>query len=551
MVALVLIAVATSVVQLTGPGIQGRFVDTVLASGTPAVLAALGAGYIGVAALSALGRIAVQWVGGRLAWRAGNALRQDLLAHCLDQDLSFYDTHSPGELIERIDSDVERLSRFLSELLVMLLLNSLLVIGIGVMLTTVDWRIGAGFALLLVVALFLVRRLVGVAVTALAEVSARSAEVSGFVEERLRALEDLVPNGGVPGVMTGLNDRSDALTRAASRAARHQIKWPALIQHVNTVALVGGLAAAVWLYSRGAIGVGDAYAVMAYLMLMRVPLMVIAGQLNEFDAAMAATRRSRELLAIRPRMSYGTTTLPAGALTVDLEDVHFGYTGRPVLRDVSLAVPAGHRLALVGSTGGGKTTLARLVARVLDPDAGTVRIGGVDARSVDRESLRRAVGYVTQDVRVLAASVRDNVTLYAAAPDQAVLTALEAVGLTGWLDSLPHGLDTRLGVDAGLSAGQEQLLSIARLLLRDPGLVILDEATARLGPEDRAAVASAVETLSRGRTVVVIAHRLDTVADCDSVAVVESGRITERGEYRRLADGDSRLAALIAAGEAL
>ncbi|GLZ79862.1 ABC transporter ATP-binding protein [Actinorhabdospora filicis] len=545
--AVAVLLLAQTAAGLAGPGLLGSFVDAVAGGAAPVSTGSL-------LALVVLGgtaaTVAAEAAGGRLAWRATNALREDLLRHCLDADLDFHARHSPGELISRIDGDTGKLAGLASRLILLVAVNALLLTGVCAMVWLIDWRVGLGCALLFASGLAMVRRTIGAAVTVTAEAARLAAGIGGYVEEHVRGAEDVTANGATAHVLRGLVIRGRELYRARRLSALTQVRWPRAAQHMAWIGTVGGLAAAVVLHRAGAISLGEVYAVLAYLTLTRMPLMIVAGQMSQVDEALAAIRRCRELLAERPSIAPGTTPLPSGALSVELDAVDFAYADAPVLRGLSLSVPAGSTLALVGVSGGGKTTIARLVTRALLPGAGAVRLGGVDTREAEPESLRASIGYVTQEVRVMALPVRDNLTLFD--PDVAdadVVAALEEVGLGGWLAALPDGLDTVLGAAAGLSAGEEQLLAAARVLLRDPGLVVLDEASSRIAPGDRAAVAAAMDRLTAGRTAIVIAHRLDTVAGADEVAVIADGRVAERGSFADLAaTGGSLLAHALEAG---
>lgn len=245
--------------------------------------------------------------------------------------------------------------------------------------------------------------------------------------------------------------------------------------------------------------------------------------------------------------------LPEGPLSVAIEDLHFAYaSGEPVLRGIDLALPAGASLGLLGRTGSGKTTLTRLLFRLADPDRGSLRLGGIELRRASEASRRRRVALVTQEVQLFHASVRDNLCLFRRDfADAELRAAVEAVGLGPWLAGLPGGLDTVLASGgSGLSAGQAQLLALARLLLGEPGLVVLDEASARLDPATEAALDRALARALAGRTAIVIAHRLATLRRVDAIAILENGRVVEQGARAALAaDPASRFARLLAAGQ--
>jgi ATP-binding cassette subfamily B protein len=246
--------------------------------------------------------------------------------------------------------------------------------------------------------------------------------------------------------------------------------------------------------------------------------------MQQFQQAGAGLSRARQLLDVPVRMLDGTRDLPTGAPRVEFDSVWFGYVAdEPILRDFSLRLEPGEVLGVLGRTGIGKSTLARLLLRLYDPQAGAVRLAGCDLRSVRLTSLRQHVALVTQEVQLFHASVRDNLSLFdPRVPDQRMLDVIERVGLHEWLARQPRGLDSRLAPGgSGLSAGEAQLLAFARVFLREPGLVILDEASSRLDPATERLIEHAIDELLRDRTAIVIAHRLATIQRADRLLTLE------------------------------
>jgi ATP-binding cassette subfamily B protein len=282
------------------------------------------------------------------------------------------------------------------------------------------------------------------------------------------------------------------------------------------------------------------------------PIDQINRQLQDLQQAGAGMTRVRRLLGVRRRMTDGPRDdMPPGALSVSFDGVWFAYDDEPVLRDVTFHLAPGETLGILGRTGSGKTTISRLLFRLYDPTRGAVEVGGIDPRSRTIESYRSRIDMVTQDIHLFHASVRDNLTLFdRSIPDPVILQVLCDLGLDDWYSSLPAGLDSVLpSGGGGLSAGEAQLLAFARVFLRDPGVVILDEASSRLDPATEAKIEHAVDRLLQGRTGIIIAHRLSTIRRVDRVLILDEGHVVEEGVRSALeSDLDSRLSGLLRRG---
>jgi ATP-binding cassette subfamily B protein len=287
--------------------------------------------------------------------------------------------------------------------------------------------------------------------------------------------------------------------------------------------------------------------------MLETPLWMLTHQVESFQTIGACVERLTELRAVQPTVGDGSgVSLPAGALGLRFDDVSFSYEEHePVLHKLSFELQPGILLGLLGRTGSGKSTLARLVLRLYDPQVGAISLDGSNIKQHRLGALRQRVGMVTQDVQLFRASVRDNLTFFdRSISDEQIHAAIRALELEDWYRSLPHGLDTVL--EAGgqsLSAGEAQLLAFTRIFLRDPGLVILDEASSRLDPATEGRIERAVARLLQDRTAIIIAHRLSTVARVDQIMILEGGRLDELGARQALAgDPGSRFYQLLQTG---
>jgi ABC-type multidrug transport system fused ATPase/permease subunit len=552
--ALVGVLVVASLLPLAGPILIGRVVDDALAGEPLGDLTLLAVAYLGITAAAEVLRLGVTWWSVDVAWSAGNRLRERLADHALRLDLAWHGRHPPGELISRIDGDTEALSMFGANVVIEVLGNLVLVVGVAVVAIAIDWRAGLVVTLGAAVAVGVMAALRHTAVAANEQEREATGRMYADLEERLGGLEDLRANGGGAYAVHRLHEASATVWRATRRGwGTSQVVYAAS-SSAFAVGSVATLAVGAWLERRGAVSIGAVLALFRYSQMIRTPLERMGEQLPELQRALAGTSRAARLLAEEPTIvdppPDRARTLPAGPLTVDLDDVELAYDGEaPALRGIDLHLDAGTTLGVVGRSGSGKTSLGRLLLRFWDPTGGAVRLGGIDLRDVPARDLRHRVGVVTQDVELLRASVRDNLTVLGSvrATDERLRAVLADVGLDRWLASLPAGLDTVVGDGgAGLSAGEGQLLAFARAFLADPGLVVLDEASSRLDPVTEGAVTHATEALLAGRTAVVIAHRLSTLDRVDRIAVVDGGRVVEHGGRGALAaDPTSRFAALL------
>ena len=291
--------------------------------------------------------------------------------------------------------------------------------------------------------------------------------------------------------------------------------------------------------------------VIHYTAMLRHPLDQISRQLNDLQRATAGLKRIEALQRTTSHIQDGTETLPdSGAISIEFDEVTFNYNeGEPVLKKISFDLAPGKVLGLLGRTGSGKTTMTRLLFRLYEPNIGEIRLDGMPLKTVQLDSLRQHVGVVTQDVQLFYATVRDNITLFnSEITDAQILAVIEDLGLSAWYESLPDGLDTVIA-SGGLSAGEAQLLAFARVFLKDPGIIILDEPSSRLDPATEQQIDHAVQKLLHNRTGIIIAHRLGTVERVNEIMILEDGEVQEHGERNHLVrDPNSRFAQLLKTG---
>ena len=540
--------------QLLNPQIIRHFIDLTQTTAELRLLMNAAGAFILIAIGQQTLETVATYVSELVSWTSTNSLRTKLVRHCLGLDMSFHNDHTPGEMIERVDGDVNALGNFLSRFIVQILGNVLLMFGILAMLFREDWRAGGAMLGVIIVAFTILTLLRNIAVPHWAASRQASADLFGFLEERLAGTEDIRACNGKPYVLL----RFYELTRAWFR---REVKAALMINIVFNTSLIllviatsAALATGAYLYLEGTMTIGGVYLLAHYTHMLAQPIERLSNQLQDLQRAGASIGRISELLEMRSSLlETGDTVLPAGSLSVSFENVDFGYQqDEQVLKDVSFDLPAGATLGILGRTGGGKTTITRLISRLYDPWSGTVSLGGVDLKQTSAPNRNDRVAVVTQNVQMFQASVRDNLTLFDREIDDGRIDdTLTSLGLGAWVASLPEGLDTVISSGGeGLSAGQGQLLAFARvLLLKDPDLVILDEASSRLDPATERLVEQSVERLLEGRTAIIIAHRLATVQRADRVMIIDEGTIAEHGDRAQLAaDSSTRFHTLLETG---
>lgn len=525
--------------QLVTPQILRLFIDTALGSANQTTLTNVAILFLAAGLAGQLLAIIVTYLSQIVAWTATNSLRLDLILHCLQLDQSFHKQHSPGELIERVDGDVNSLSNFFSQLVVHLAGNALLLAGILVLLFWEDWRVGFVLSLFTIAALAILIRVRSATVAPWVKVRQVQAEFYGFLGEKLSGLEDIRANGAKGYVMLRfyhfLRRWFPLFRRAWVAALSLRMSTIGLIAVGNALALALGA----YLWQVEGATVGSVYLIFHYTNLLYTPLNQLRNELTDLQQAEASIGRIQTLFNRQSILKDGSgPPLPSGPLSVTFQDVSFRYDQEEtVLRHIRLSLEPGRVLGLLGRTGSGKTTLARLLLRLYDAVEGEINLSGRPVSETPLHNLRQRVSLVTQEVQLFQATVRDNVTFFnPAVPDAQVTAVLQELGLSTWLAGLPHGLDTILASgNSGLSAGQAQLLALARVFLTDPGLVILDEASSRLDPATEQLMEQALNKLLHGRTAIIIAHRLGTVQRADDILILEDGRVLEHGPRQQLA----------------
>lgn len=547
LIAVVVLSIIGAVASLVQPVLVNGVIEAV---GAGDALAPFIVGLVAVVLLSSVVGAVQQYLLGRTAETMVRSLRHALLDRLLRLPTSSYGRHRTGDLVSRVGADTDSVRAALTGGIVDAVGGVLVIVGSAAAMIWLD-------PLLFVVALGV---LAGAIVTVVAasgkiqELSRRVRESTGAmssgVERALSALTTVRAAGATDSEAAALKDDADRAWRASLRSVRLEaILWPMSGLAVQVAFLVvlglGGARVAA-----GELSVANLVAFLMFLFMLMMPVGQLFGAITSVAEALGALARIDEVMSEDPEDAADSPVpgarpdLSGAVPAVEFDGVVFAHDdaeqrptpNRPVLDGVSFVADAGRTTALVGPSGAGKSTILALIERLHDPRRGIVRVGGADVRDLDRSNLRRHIAYVEQSVPVLAGTIRANLTLgLADVPDDRCRSALASVRLLDRIDAHGDGLDATLGDRGiGLSGGERQRLAIARALLSDRPLLLLDEPTASLDSRNERALQAAIDTASRSRTVIIVAHRLATVAGADRIVVVDEGRVRATGTHREL-----------------
>ncbi|MBP54451.1 MAG: ABC transporter [Marinobacter sp.] len=478
-----------------------------------------------------------------LAQRLQSDLRQDAYEHAQKLDMSFFEARSSGQLVATMNDDVNQLERFLDGGA-----NAM----IQVVVTVV--AVGAVFFVLSPLIALLAFTPIPLIIWGAFYFQRKAGPLYADVREKVGDLSSRLANnlGGIATIKSFTAENREAERLKASSEAyvdanRRAIRISSAFIPVIRMAILAGFLATFtvggMMALEGSLNVG-AYGVLVFLTQRLLwPLTGLAEVIDLFERAMASTRRILDLLAepVRVRDDSGQTLEQPVKGEVTFEGVSFHYPSSGAgIDDISVSVPAGNTLALVGATGSGKSTLIKLLLRFYDPAGGQIRIDGQPIQSVSLKSLREAIGLVSQDVYLFEGSIRDNLAYGSpGASDEQIFEAAKTAEAWSFIEALPDGLATAVGErGVRLSGGQRQRLSLARALLKDPPILVLDEATSAVDNETEAAIQRSLKRIGHNRTVIMIAHRLSTIVDADTIAVVAGGRILESGRHEELLENN-------------
>lgn len=528
--------------QIAAPQVLSYFIDSVRSGKTLGVISLIVLAYIITILLNMAGGVCESYFSQRFGWRITNDFRRDVLFHFLKIDMKHHEKWTSGEMIVRLDEDVEGLFSYFYVLIFKLMGSILLMAGVLTVLAVKNLWIAAAMLVFSILSVWIFKAIQDYGMKLYVRRSAAASKFNGIMKERIDNVVEICTNTAEEYSLFSLKGAMKKRFRESFPAGMMYSRLWSASTALDSIVTVLSLGIAVILWDNGFITLGTVYLIHTYTGMIFDRLQNFRNYLSKLQTSKAGLVKVKEMLDLKSSIAEGTREIKGRDIALDVKDLSFGYVEEDdVLHNISFELKPGERLGVMGETGCGKTTLAKLLTRLYEFDRGEILLNGISLKELKGESLQSAIAYCTQEVQLLHGTLRDNITLYNEDfLDKDILDAIKQMGLEKWFEKFPEGLDTNLEMgENNISAGEAQLISIIRLFLKDPAIIILDEISSRLDYITEQRILSALDVLTQNRTVITIAHKLTALRWIESIMILKDGRIVEYGRKEELEKNES------------
>lgn len=525
------------VLQIFAPQILSSFIDSANSAKPLKYISLIVLIYLAIIIVNMIVEVCQSYFSQRFGWEITNSFRRDVLAHFLKIDMQHHEKWTSGETITRLDEDVEGLFSYFYVLIFRLVGSGLLMVGVLSVLATKNWVVAIAMMIFCIITILIFKSIQDLSAKLYIKRATALSKFNGIMKEKLDNAVEIRTNAASKYCIHSLNKAMKVQFKESLPAGMMYSKlWSAstILDAIGNIISLGG---AVILWDKGIITLGTVYLIHTYSKLIYDPLQEFRNNLRKIQEAKAGLIRVKEMMDIKSEISEGDYEIDNKNITLTVKNLSFGYSeNNNVLNDISFELKAGERLGVKGETGCGKTTLAKIISRLYEFKYGDILLNGVNVKEIKSDSLHNVIAYCTQDVQFLHGTLRENITLYNDGfSDDEIFHAIKHMGLQQWFEKFPKGLDTHLELgENNLSAGEAQLISIIRLFLRDPSIVILDEISSRLDYVTEQRILAAIDVLTKNRTVITIAHKHSALRWTDKIMILSKGKIVEYGEKEEL-----------------
>lgn len=541
--ALMFLMICSIALQIINPQIIKNFIDDISKMNDYNHLIMQAIIFILVAYIQQILVLVITYLSKNIGWNATNKIRKDLLSHCLSLDMDFFKKFSSGELIDRIDGDLNIILDFFSQLIITILNNLILILGILVIFFKENILLGISESMLVLITAFTFTKLQKIAVPYWSRFREFSSKFYGLVSEHFAARNDIKGNGAsaYSKKMFHFNKVRWFPVYKTSNILSYSMYSAFIIIVAFSYSIIFGIGTYLW--QKHSITVGTIYLLYTYNSYLISPIDQIRGKLRDMQKVSAIIDRIEEIFSIKSAVEDSNSDLILNdRFDICVKNVSFEYEKDiKVLKDISFSISQNRKVGIIGKTGSGKTTLARLLVRLIDPTEGEITFDNLSSKNYSINMLREKISYVTQEVQLFKSTLRNNITFFdESISDEKIIIIMEEIGLKEWYESLNEGLNTSINNNL-LSSGEAQLIALIRTFLKDSSLVVLDEVSSKLDAITERYMQNALMSLLKNRSSVIIAHKLWTLDFCDDLIIIDNGEIVEYGEMELLRKDDNSI----------